>query len=102
MNTKHTPGPWKHTTPQGAFGHEIIGPDGHLICKMQHHPDEQKQAADDAALIAAAPALFEILSLMLGAAELECLDDKSNVWRSAMIDARAALAEAEGGEHANL
>lgn len=61
MNTKHTPGPWKHTTPQGAFGHEIIGPDGHLICKMQHHPDEQKQAADDADLIAAAPDLLAAL-----------------------------------------
>lgn len=32
---------------------------------------------------------MRILSEMLGAAEVDCLDDKSNVWRSLMIDARA-------------
>ena len=35
--------------------------------------------------------LREALAIMLGAAETDCLDDKSNVWRSAMLDARAAL-----------
>ena len=35
--------------------------------------------------------LVVIVATMLGAAEIDCLDDKSNVWRSAMLDARAAL-----------
>lgn len=35
------------------------------------------------------------LSAMLGIAEMDCLDDKSNVWRSAMIDARKALEDYE-------
>jgi hypothetical protein len=50
----------------------------------------------DTALYAAAPDLLAVLCEMLGAAETDLLDDKSNVWRSAMIDARAAIAKAEG------
>lgn len=39
--------------------------------------------------------LVEALATMLGCAETDCLDDKSNVWRSAMIDAGDALKEAK-------
>ncbi len=46
--------------------------------------------------IAALPQVLAALSTMLGVAETDCLDDKSNVWRSAMINARAAIAKAEG------
>ena len=49
-----------------------------------------------ARLIAAAPKLLAALAHMLGAAEADCMDDKSNVWRSYMLDARAALAKARG------
>ena len=35
--------------------------------------------------------LRAILARMLGMAELDLLDEKSNEWRSAMIDARSAL-----------
>lgn len=35
--------------------------------------------------------LKAVLAYMLGVAETDCLDDKSNVWRSAMIQARDAL-----------
>jgi hypothetical protein len=38
--------------------------------------------------------LVAALSTMLGIAEADCLDDTSNVWRSAMIDARSALSKA--------
>ncbi len=36
-------------------------------------------------------ALRSALAALVGMAELDCMDDKSNVWRSAMIDARHAL-----------
>jgi hypothetical protein len=35
--------------------------------------------------------LRQVLAEMLGAAETDCLDDKSNVWRSLMITARETL-----------
>lgn len=50
----------------------------------------------DARLIAAAPDLLAVVCEMLGAAEVDLLDETSNVWRSAMISARAAIAKAEG------
>jgi hypothetical protein len=50
----------------------------------------------NARLIAAAPDLLAVLCEMLGAAETDLLDDKSNVWRSAMNDARAAITKAQG------
>ena len=37
------------------------------------------------------PEIIRILSAMLGMAEVDQLDDKSNEWRSVMIDAREAL-----------
>jgi hypothetical protein len=52
----------------------------------------------EAHLVAAAPDLLAVICEMLGAAETDLLDDKSNVWRSAMISARAAIAKAEGAD----
>jgi hypothetical protein len=46
--------------------------------------------------MAAGPELLEALATLVGIAETDCMDDKSNVWRSAMIDANAAIAKAEG------
>ena len=40
--------------------------------------------------------LLAVLAPILGAAEIDCLDDSSNVWRSLMLEARAALAKAKG------
>ncbi len=51
---------------------------------------------NDKPLYAAAPDLLAIICEMLGAAETDLLDETSNVWRSAMISARAAIAKAEG------
>jgi hypothetical protein len=50
----------------------------------------------EAHLVAAAPDLLAALCEMLGAAETDLLDDKSNVWRSAMNDARNAIDKAQG------
>ena len=47
-------------------------------------------------LAAEAPAMLAALCDMLGAAEAEALDDKSNVWRSAMIEAAAIIARIDG------
>jgi hypothetical protein len=47
-------------------------------------------------LLSAAPVLLQLVSEMLGAAELDCLDERSNTWRSLMIDARAAIKKATG------
>jgi hypothetical protein len=52
----------------------------------------------DARLIASAPDLLAALCPLLGIAEADCMDDKSNVWRSAMITARAAIARATGDQ----
>lgn len=93
MNITHTPGPWAYY------------PDAVAVCVVRNHT--VKVLADfgkcdlpeteaNARLIAAAPELLEAISTMLGAAEADCLDDKSNVWRSAMIGARAAIAKATG------
>ena len=62
-----------------------------------HAPNIDADTLDrEAALVAAAPDLLAVICEMLGAAEIDLLDDKSNVWRSAMNNARAAIAKATG------
>ncbi len=46
-------------------------------------------------MLNSAPKLLKALATMLGISEADCLDDKSNVWRSAMINAQQAINEAE-------
>ena len=89
----HTPGPWRVTGPNVRAGDA-------LVAIVTNHwadeptPDDEK--ASTARLIAAAPELLAALSAMLGAAELDALDDTSNVWRSLMLDAHAAIQRANG------
>jgi hypothetical protein len=52
-----------------------------------------KLFAEHRKVLAQRSELMAALSVMLGAAEVDCMDDESNVWRSAMIYARAALAK---------
>jgi hypothetical protein len=40
--------------------------------------------------------MLAVICEMLGAAETDLLDETSNVWRSAMISARATIAKAKG------
>lgn len=42
----------------------------------------------------------EVLARMLGAAETDCMDDRSNEWRSHMLDARDALASLDAPQAA--
>ena len=67
MNTKFTPGPWRHSPAQKGtiFGNEVRSKDG-LVCQMQHHPSRQGQAVVDSHLIAAAPEMYEAIVLAEG------------------------------------
>lgn len=85
-NAAHTPGPWRTVTDGISHWIEIQPNRIALI--------HAKKADRD--LIAAAPGLLAVVCEMLGAAETDLLDDKSNVWRSAMISARAEIAKASG------
>lgn len=97
----HTPGPWLHGKRYGNHRTEILNSTGgRAIASVWTHERTgdnylpTDEGAANARLIAAAPELLEALLHMLGAAETDCMDDKSNVWRSYMIDARAAIAKA--------
>lgn len=46
------------------------------------------------------PDPIHLLAEMLGAAELDCLDDQSNVWRSLMISARDLISKAPAASQA--
>jgi hypothetical protein len=114
--SKHTQGPWKVKFQESRRGtshytdkywHDqwvIKGPDN------KHSPVAMVRVAGygmgpsmavrkaNATLIAAASDLLAVLCEMLGAAETDLLDDKSNVWRSAMNDARQAIIKATGAD----
>lgn len=62
MKTKHTPGPWRFTTSPQPNGCPIVGSNGLMICMLAHsinHEDQKEEALANAALIAAAPELYE-------------------------------------------
>lgn len=65
------------------------GGEGYTLTKLEC-------GEQDARLIAAAPELLACLCEMLGAAEMDCMDDKSNVWRNLMSNAQVAIAKATG------
>lgn len=102
MTTQHTPTPYRLA---GINDTAIIGKEGGVIANVHNINVRMRQvecqtvddARNTAAFIVRAcnahDELVAALSTMLGAAEIDCMDDKSNVWRSAMIDARAALAK---------
>lgn len=89
--SNYTPGPWKL-----AAGRLIETTSGGFTIGREGWNGSPVELDANARLAAAAPELLSALAAMLGAAEVDCVDDKSNVWRSAMIDAQAAIAKAEG------
>jgi hypothetical protein len=95
---QHTPGPWAAPSDH-SYGDIGIVADSRLLAMVTN--DEDQPIADseqmaNARLMAAAPELLAAISTLVGIAETDCMDDKSNVWRSAMIAADAAIAKAEG------
>jgi hypothetical protein len=114
--SKHTQGPWKVKFRESKgetrgytdkYWHDqwvIKGPDNKhspvALVRVEGlglGPSKAVRKAN-ATLIAAAPDLLAVLCEMLGAAETDLLDDKSNVWRSAMNDARQAITKATGAD----
>jgi hypothetical protein len=105
QQTQHTPGPWRvyrqpSKTWQGMYSLHVLASDqtpAEMAAAIVHvagtNPDDEANAR----LIAAAPEMLEALATLLGCAETDSMDDKSNVWRSAIIDARATIAKATGG-----
>jgi hypothetical protein len=112
---QHTPGPWKWTYRQVGDGHGSVrtvavmletepaaAGDGVSQSTILAVRDDwigwmnRDASSGDRALIAAAPMLLHALATLVGIAEMDCMDDKSNVWRTAMLDADAAIAKAEG------
>ena len=98
-NTKHTPGPWVVRNMSDAmaekFTVERLSDNGlrSVICRindMEVCPEHGGTGSDaNAALIAAAPAMYEALLLVL--------DDFGGDYKGPTIDAvRAALAQADG------
>tara|TARA_R110000868_G_C10896172_1_gene763968 strand:+ start:260 stop:559 length:300 start_codon:yes stop_codon:yes gene_type:complete len=98
MTTQHTPAPWSVEIDHATGNAEYVRAyqDGEMLDVASVLCDQTDRANANARLIAAAPDLLAVLCEMLGAAETDLLDDKSNVWRSAMNDARAAIAKAKG------
>ena len=95
-SSSHTPGPWLNdggvisARPDPENSQAYIAP----ICVMDDGWYAPIGLAN-ARLVAAAPELLQTLCQMLGAAEADCLDDKSNVWRSLMLNARAVIDKVE-------
>lgn len=85
---KHSPGTWlvddDLDVELGGSGAWALLNNNDPECKANAH------------LISAAPDLLAAVAHMLGAAESDNMDDNSNVWRSYMIDARAAITKATG------
>jgi hypothetical protein len=84
MNTKHTPAPW--TEFRDGDSHDIIGPDGLHIARMEprNGADPQAEQDADARLIASAPRL---------AADLALLQRRLDVLTQSNADLRDALAQ---------
>ena len=92
-NRQHTPGPWelRQSSRDYWFIDHEQGDESYTLTKLEDWTSEA-----DARLIAAAPDLLACLCEMLGAAEMDCMDDKSNVWRNLMSNAQVAIEKATG------
>jgi hypothetical protein len=93
---KHTPGPWKYIEEPGAELSRIVSAE-RLICGIPNESDRNEvlQNRCDAALIAAAPELFEALQELLWCPvfkEKERLQDAATckAWVRAVDAIRAA------------
>ena len=100
MNTpKHTPGPWHVGLKPGPM---VYGPQGEQIVGLNVMLESDEVLAN-AKFIAAAPAMYEAGTLSLDVMErvavaLERMGNEGlrSIVRSAIIEQKAALAQAEG------
>ncbi len=95
--SKHTPGPWKAVQHprEHKWAWTIEGTDGvgQIIARIGLVNDAQAVAAN-AHLIAAAPAMYEALQIMVRAANVDEIDPL--VMFASIERAKGALAQAEG------
>ena len=96
MNTAtHTPGPWKVTGEElvsvgdQELFHRVIRDEGERWTALVEIEDREGEA--NAHLIAAAPAMYEALTIAL-----QIMIDKRVPYQHEIDQARAALAQAEG------
>jgi hypothetical protein len=95
MERKFTPGPWA-VNPFVAQV-DAFGSDGPLaVCQLLWPTDERSEAETEANghLISVAPDLYEALKDLLEVCEQD--NPRAVEWRSAIDEARAAIAKAEG------
>lgn len=105
MNTKHTPGPWRHHLGRGSNprfhiqnqgGYQIASTVTLVMHRLAVEENTQREA--NARLIAAAPELLEALQGMVdsyGQAACECIDPHVPGHCPCCI-ARAVIAKAKG------
>ncbi|MGZ9981521.1 hypothetical protein ACXXCT_08635 [Bordetella bronchiseptica] len=90
MTTRHTPGPWKCQLAKSGSGRlQVSGPRGEQIAILWRSSKDTTEA--NARLIAAAPEMFEALSVLYAVAAEQLGDD----W-AAVTDAAAVIAKATG------
>ena len=94
---KHTPGPWKVTGEElvsvgdQELFHRVIRDEGERWTALVEIEDREGEA--NAHLIAAAPAMYEALTIAL-----QIMIDKRVPYQHEIDQARAALAQAEGSK----
>jgi hypothetical protein len=99
----HTPTPWETSArcdvPKGVDPEWKIVSEGggDMIADLTGCANAEANANFIMKACRSHDALIKACATMLGCAEIDCMDDKSNVWRSAMLDARDALADIDVG-----
>ena len=86
---KHTPGPWSaHYNNEGLT---VFSPDNVTVAYVDYDECEERPVEANAHLIAAAPAMYAALKLVM---EM----DRTNICDEAIVCIAGALAQAEGRE----
>ncbi len=105
-HAQHTPGPWEVYKRRDAMGQltgrlpEITGKGGlPIIADIRWNSHNEEHGMANARLIAAAPALLEALERITNAPDLN-LDELEPETLNALEQARAAIAQAKGEDHA--
>lgn len=111
MKTKHTPGPWSASAPDGEY-HDVIRiyaatvdskpvavcpqMDSPIMAILKGQTNETTEAAANARLIAAAPDLLEALEMVRDADEDAKRDGLPTIPATARARIDAAIAKATG------
>ena len=94
MNTKHTPGPWKHSSfqvwAQGAAGNTF----GTLVASLRRADATDAVAEADARLIVAAPELLTSVRALLDIIHDDLTHARQEDHREALEAAKNAIAKA--------